>query len=236
MRHLDLFSGIGGFALASSWVFGEEYQNIGHSEIEPYACKVYHRHFPGSPCLGDITKIKWQKGRAELITAGFPCQPHSVAGKRGASKDERDLWGNVLEPFAEFDHATHSLRTYQVCLPLNGEHSSTEFCRKWPRAGMMRNGRLYRLRTLALPTKVGASGLWPRPNATDAMRLRFLPEQILRAIHSHKRRGVTMGNYIARKLAEEFGASQTPRLTEAIMGFPPMWTALEDSATQSSHR
>ena len=96
MKHLDLFSGIGGFALACSWVWGEEYENVGHSEVELYACKVYHRHFPESECLGDITKINWAEGQADLITGGFPCQPHSLAGKRRASADERDLWGECV--------------------------------------------------------------------------------------------------------------------------------------------
>ena len=93
MRHLDLFSGIGGFALACSWVWGEDYENVGHSEVEPFPCKVYHKHFSRSPCLGDITKIKWHKGQADLITGGFPCTPHSLAGKRKGADDERDLWG-----------------------------------------------------------------------------------------------------------------------------------------------
>jgi DNA-cytosine methyltransferase len=96
MRHIDLFSGIGGFALAASWVWGDEYENVGHSEVEPYACKVYHKHFSGSKCLGDITKIEWQEGQADLITGGFPCQPHSVAGKRKGAEDSRDLWGECV--------------------------------------------------------------------------------------------------------------------------------------------
>ena len=95
MRHLDLFSGIGGFALAASWVWGDEYENVGHSEIDDYACKVYHRHFQ-SKCLGDITKVQWEEGQADLITGGFPCQPHSVAGKRKGSGDSRDLWGECV--------------------------------------------------------------------------------------------------------------------------------------------
>ena len=96
MRHLDLFSGIGGFALAASWVWGNEYENVGHSEIERFPCKVYHKHFPESRCLGDITKIEWHEGQADLITGGFPCQPHSIAGKRKASADSRDLWSECV--------------------------------------------------------------------------------------------------------------------------------------------
>lgn len=42
MRHVDLFSGIGGFALAAKWVWGKNYNNLGHSEIEKFPCKVYH--------------------------------------------------------------------------------------------------------------------------------------------------------------------------------------------------
>ena len=84
MRHIDLFSGIGGFALAAKWTWGEEYVNVGHSEVEAFPCKVYHRHFPESECLGDITKIDWTrfKGKIDLVTGGFPCQNASIVGDR----------------------------------------------------------------------------------------------------------------------------------------------------------
>lgn len=103
MNHIDLFSGIGGFALAASWRWGNEYNNVAHSDIEEYACKVYHKHFPTSKCLGDITKIDWKEyeNKIDLITGGFPCQPHSTAGKRLASKDERDLWGECKRAISE---------------------------------------------------------------------------------------------------------------------------------------
>lgn len=96
VRHLDLFSGIGGFALACSWTWGSRYENVGHSEVESYACKVYHKHFSESNCFGDITKIEWKEGQADIITGGFPCQPHSVAGKRKGKDDHRDLWGECI--------------------------------------------------------------------------------------------------------------------------------------------
>jgi DNA-cytosine methyltransferase len=98
MNHIDLFSGIGGFALAASRVWESDYQNLGHSEIEDYACQIYHYHFPTSQCLGDVTKIDWTKyaGKVDFLTGGFPCQPHSLAGKRKASKDERDLWKECI--------------------------------------------------------------------------------------------------------------------------------------------
>ena len=102
MTHVDLFSGIAGFALAAKWTWGEDYHNLAHSEIEKYPCQVYHRHFPESECLGDITKIDWARfsGRVDLVTGGFPCQPHSVAGKRKGSRDERDLWAECVRALA----------------------------------------------------------------------------------------------------------------------------------------
>lgn len=80
IKHIDFFSGIGGFSLAAQRVWGEQWECVGHSEIDKYACQVYHHHFPNSPCLGDINNIG--DVDADLITAGFPCQDLSIAGKR----------------------------------------------------------------------------------------------------------------------------------------------------------
>jgi C-5 cytosine-specific DNA methylase len=94
--HIDLFSGIGGFALAFQ---REGFRTIGHAEVEPFACAVYHEHFPASVCFGgvqNVTSHSVLERCGELpvvVTGGFPCQPHSLAGKRKASADDRDLWG-----------------------------------------------------------------------------------------------------------------------------------------------
>jgi site-specific DNA-cytosine methylase len=58
MRHGDLFSGIGGMALAAQWAWGEQYENVFHSEIDKYAEMVYHKRFPTSRCLGDIREVQ----------------------------------------------------------------------------------------------------------------------------------------------------------------------------------
>jgi DNA (cytosine-5)-methyltransferase 1 len=91
--YLDLFSGIGGFALGAQWA-GIEFNGYYFSEIDGYAVKVYQKRFPKAVALGDIKNVKYEKlPRGEwFVTGGLPCQPHSVAGKRQASKDERDLW------------------------------------------------------------------------------------------------------------------------------------------------
>ena len=83
MNYLDLFSGIGGFALGLKKA-GINVGWHGHSEVDKHCCKIYHRHFPESECLGDIKTINpIRLPELDLITFGFPCQDLSVVGKRG---------------------------------------------------------------------------------------------------------------------------------------------------------
>lgn len=67
------------------------------AEISPLASAVLARKFPSVPNLGDITNpdIKWSAyhGNVDIISAGLPCQPHSIAGKRKGTGDVRDLTG-----------------------------------------------------------------------------------------------------------------------------------------------
>jgi DNA (cytosine-5)-methyltransferase 1 len=86
-----LFSGIGGFALAAQAV---GYTTVGFSEIDPFACRVLKRHWPDVPNYGNIRSVR--NVRADLVTGGFPCQPFSVAGKRGGAADDRHLWPQML--------------------------------------------------------------------------------------------------------------------------------------------
>lgn len=86
----SLFSGIGGLDL------GLERAGMAvrwQSEIDPYACRVLAKHWPGVPNLGDITKIDWSTvERVDVICGGYPCQPFSLAGVRRGEDDPRHLW------------------------------------------------------------------------------------------------------------------------------------------------
>ena len=90
---LDLFSGIGGFALAAYWA-GLRFDKHYFSEVDDYAVKLYKKRFPEAKPLGDIRNVDYAKlPKGEWIVTGcFPCQPHSVAGKKQGAADERDLW------------------------------------------------------------------------------------------------------------------------------------------------
>jgi hypothetical protein len=71
-----------------------------------------------------------------------------------------DCGPNMREAFANFDRATSSWKTSQLCL--DGEWS--EFSETSPRAGMTRNGKAFELPTLARLTEGNESGFLPTPN------------------------------------------------------------------------
>ena len=96
VRHLDLFSGIGGFALAAKWC---GWKTIGFSEIEPYAIRTLQSNWPTVRNHGDICKMRGVE--CDIITGGFPCQPYSVAGKKLGSSDPRNLWPQMLRVIRE---------------------------------------------------------------------------------------------------------------------------------------
>lgn len=94
MNYLDLFHGIGGFALGAYWA-GMKFEHHYCSDIEPWCQELYAKRFPDSIQLGDITKIDTSKLPAGdwIITGGFPCQDISIAGKGAGIHGERSgLW------------------------------------------------------------------------------------------------------------------------------------------------
>ena len=94
MTHLDLFSGIGGFALAARWA---GFQTIGFCEVDRFCTKVLNKNFPDVKVEGDIRELDGEQYRGVyLITGGYPCQPFSRAGKQKGEHDERHLWPEMF--------------------------------------------------------------------------------------------------------------------------------------------
>jgi len=100
MRHASLFSGIGGPEVAAAML---GWENVFHCEINPFGRAVLEYWFPNSVSYEDITKTSFKewRGRVDVLTGGFPCQPFSYAGKRGGRDDDRYLWPEMLRAIDE---------------------------------------------------------------------------------------------------------------------------------------
>lgn len=103
LTHLSLFSGIGGLDLAAEWA---GFRTVGQCEWADYPRAILEKHWPGLPRWKDIRDLtgadfheKTGIEHPTVVSGGFPCQPHSLAGKRLASDDERDLWDELFRVY-----------------------------------------------------------------------------------------------------------------------------------------
>ena len=100
LTHGSLFSGIGGPEIAAE-IMG--WKNVFHCEINPFGRKILDYWFPNSKSYEDITKTdftEW-RGKINVLTGGFPCQPFSCAGQRKGAEDDRYLWPEMLRAIRE---------------------------------------------------------------------------------------------------------------------------------------
>lgn len=100
VNHASLFSGIGGFDLAAQWM---GWNNVFHCEWNPFCQKVLKHYWPDAVSYGDITKTDFTiwRGKCDILTGGFPCQPFSTAGCGEGENDIRFLWKEMLRAVRE---------------------------------------------------------------------------------------------------------------------------------------
>lgn len=95
----SLFSGVGGLDLGLERAGMRVAWQV---EIDDYATRVLARHWPNVPRFRDVRECgRHNLAPVDLVAGGFPCQPHSLAGKRSASGDDRDLWGEFARILRE---------------------------------------------------------------------------------------------------------------------------------------
>lgn len=105
LRELSLYSGAGG-GLLGSLILG--WRPIGYVERDVYCQRVLARRIkdgilPAAPIFTDVRKFiqsgaaAQYRGFADVVTAGFPCQPFSVAGRGKGKSDDRNLWPETIE-------------------------------------------------------------------------------------------------------------------------------------------
>lgn len=100
LTHASLFSGFGGADLAATWM---GWDNAFWCEIDGFCRTVLSYWFPKSTGYENIKETDFTpwRGKIDVLTGGFPCQPFSVAGQRKGAADNRYLWPEMLRTIRE---------------------------------------------------------------------------------------------------------------------------------------
>jgi len=100
---LSLCSGYGGLERGLDLV-GVNHKVVTYVEIEAYVIanlisKMESRRLVAAPVFTDVKSFPSRlfRGKVDIITGGYPCQPFSVAGRRAGEADPRHLWPFILE-------------------------------------------------------------------------------------------------------------------------------------------
>jgi DNA (cytosine-5)-methyltransferase 1 len=100
LRHLDLFSGLGGFSLGLEATGG--FETVAFCDIEKFSRKVLKKHWPNVKQYKDIKELTYEQIKEDtlapidIVTGGYPCQPFSIAGSQRGEKDTRHLWPDMF--------------------------------------------------------------------------------------------------------------------------------------------
>lgn len=145
MNELSLFTGIGGGLLGTKLL---GWRCIGAVEWDEYCCKVLEQRIKDG-CFEqfdifnmDIREFNRRvaaiyRGKVDVITAGFPCQPFSLAGKRLGDQDERNMWLATIEcirlvrPQYLLLENVPGLLTHEYVRRIYGDLAESGYCVKW---------------------------------------------------------------------------------------------------------
>jgi DNA (cytosine-5)-methyltransferase 1 len=119
VSHGSLFSGLGGFDLAAEWM---GWENVFHCEWNEFGQRILKYYWPKAKSYEDITKTDFTiyRGKIDILTGGFPCQPYSAAGKRLGTADARHLWPEMLRAIREIKPAAVVAENVSGLLSWNG--------------------------------------------------------------------------------------------------------------------
>lgn len=241
MTHGSSFSGIGGFDLAAEWV---GWQNLFNCEIDPFCQTVLKHHFPDAEQFTDIRTADFAryKGRIDVFTGGFPCQPFSTAGKQKGTEDDRYLWPEMLgvirvvRPRWVVGENVYGIVSWSdglvfehVCADLEAEGYEVQPY-VLPACGVGAPHQRYRTWFVAHRADAGIEdvrerkdeifpvGLLPTPRANDMNHSK--PGQ---PSFNHRRDRFYMAEVVMEKCKAGPTSQLNPLFVEEMMGFPTGW-------------
>jgi len=101
---LAICAGVGGLELGIDLATSDGYRCVGFIEREAYAATVLvgrmaDKTLDPAPIWDDLKTFDGEayRGKVDIISAGFPCQPWSTAGSRKGFKDKRWIWDDIAE-------------------------------------------------------------------------------------------------------------------------------------------
>ena len=167
MRVLSLCTGIAGTDIAAEWA---GMRIVGQVEIDKFCIRVLEKHWPNVKRMENIYDVTGNEfGQIDLITAGWPCQPHTL------QESVKELLTAVIygrrSPgyWRTLDHDFSLERTYQGCLPQIEGISSELASKTWPHWGTLSAGVLSGLSMWERGTKETESLLLAIPNTMDGL-------------------------------------------------------------------
>lgn len=92
----SMCSGYGGLEMGALEAFGGRV--LWNADPDPHASAILAHNHPQTPNYGDIREVDWSAvPTVDILTAGFPCQPVSLAGKGRGTEDERWLFDDITD-------------------------------------------------------------------------------------------------------------------------------------------
>jgi site-specific DNA-cytosine methylase len=170
LTEISLFTGAGGGVWASKLL---GHRIVCYVENEPYCQKVIKARiedgiWDDAPIWDDIQTFDGRDwfGRVDLVSAGFPCQPWSVAGRRRGEEDPRNLWPdtilairNIRPTFAFLENVPALLSSGYIGVVL-GDLAQAGYDARWIVLGADDVGAPHRRKRIWILAHPSAGGLY----------------------------------------------------------------------------